>query len=589
MCGIVGIVAHNAVEVEHLEQLCAVMAHRGPDDAGVQLWPPQAVGLGHRRLSIIDLSAQGRQPMTNEDETVWVVFNGEIYNFHDLRRELTARGHQLRTQTDTEVVVHAYEEWGADCVQRFRGMFAYAVWDARLRQLVLTRDRFGVKPLFYYWDGARFLFASEIKALLAHPAVRRDLDASALWDYFTYLYIPTPKTAYTYIRQVLPAHIVTFQEDVIQQREYWDIDFTTRRFAPGEAVEAVTEKLGETIRTHLVADVPVGVLLSGGIDSSAVTAFGAPHQPLKTFSIDFDVSAHSEARYARSVARHLQTDHTETVVSREALHGAEEHIINWYDQPFADASALPTFCVSRLARQQVKVALSGDGGDELFGGYPRYHDWMSLRWHDAIPLALRRTVFSSLLMPLLGRCSSLPKIHGLIVRSRAELLGRDPVAQYGVMMGRLLPYQKPLVLPPDLVEQFRDYDDFWLMRRYWREDLDPWTRLQYLDLKTYLPNDILTKVDRASMATSLEVRVPLLDHELAELVASLPTALRYDKNILRQAVRPLLPQEVVERPKKGFSIPLHEWLPQRQTPRHRSLSGLGLWTLSVFEAWRDRL
>jgi asparagine synthase (glutamine-hydrolysing) len=589
MCGIVGIVARDASDVMRLEELCATMTHRGPDDAGVQLWPSQAVGLGHRRLAIIDLSARGRQPMTNEDETVWVVFNGEIYNFQDLRCELIARGHRLRTETDTEVVVHAYEEWGPDCVRRLRGMFAYAVWDARTRQLVLARDRFGIKPLFYYWDGTRFLFASEIKALLTHPAVRRELDQSALWDYFTYLYVPAPKTTYTYIRQVLPAQLVIFREDAVQLQEYWDIDFTARPLAPEEAVAALTEKLSETVRAHLVADVPVGVLLSGGIDSSAVAAFGVQHQPLKTFSLDFDVPAYSEGEYARSVARHLRTDHTETVLSRETLRNAEERVVNFYDQPFADASALPTFCVAHLARQQVKVALSGDGGDELFGGYRWYQDWMSLRRHDRIPLALRRAVFSSLLVPLLGRCSSFPKVHGLIVRSRAELLGRDPIAQYGVMMGRILPYQKPLVLPEDLVKQFHGYDDFWLMRRYWREDLDPWSRLQYLDIKTYLPNDILTKVDRASMATSLEVRVPLLDHELAELVASFPPELRQDKDILRRAVRPLLPQEILERPKKGFSTPLNEWLSHRQAHRHRSLSGLGLWTMSVFEAWKDQL
>jgi asparagine synthase (glutamine-hydrolysing) len=603
------------------------LAHRGPDDSGCYLDPARRAGLGFRRLSIIDLSPSGHQPMTDEDGRLWLVYNGEIYNYQALRKELIACGHEFRSTSDSEVILHGFQEWGPAVVKRLRGMFAYALWDAQAGELHAARDRLGIKPFIYYWDGKRFMFGSEIKALLAAPGVDADIDRSALWDYFTYLNVPTPKTAYRHVRKLPPAHTLRFDGQALKVEEYWDVEFGDWRLEIGDSrlptadrrpptanlqspisnlqspisnlqlpitnyqslVEPLRDKLRDAVQAHMIADVPVGLLLSGGLDSSSVAAFAREShgQPIRTFSIGFDVAAHDETAYARLVAERFGTQHHERVVARDSLEAALELVCRTYDEPFADASGIPTYHVSALAREHVKVALSGDGGDEIFAGYKWYRAWLDLRKHDSVPLAVRDLAYNRIGLGVLGPLAGLPKVPGLIGRMQMDLAGLPPLEQYGTLMSRIRPYQKARLLP-DLAREFREYDDYWHFRRYWRDELDPISRMQYLDIKTYLPDDILTKVDRASMANSLEVRVPLLDHELVECVAAMPPQARWDKRILREAMRGLLPDEILTRSKKGFSAPLLDWL-KPETHNGVRLGGLAQWAVKVEGKWKERM
>ncbi len=590
MCGIIGTINwHPSPNIEDITRATNAIAHRGPDDAGY--WIDTNVALGFRRLSIIDLSVAGRQPMPNEDKTLRLVFNGEIYNYLAQRKALIQRGHVFRSHTDSECVLHGYEEWGGRIVEQLRGMFAFALWDQRNRTLTLARDRLGIKPLYYYWDGRRFAFASEIKALITLPQIDLITDDSALWDYLTYLYIPCPKTIYEHIRQVPPGFTVTYQAgEQPQLAQYWDIhdwgapvqctDYST---LPewSTAVKAVHNKLCEAVEMHLLADVPVGLLLSGGLDSSTVAALAtaAAPTPLKTFSIGFDVDEHTELPYARKVASHFRTEHFDRICSSGSLEESLQRMLELYDQPFADSSGIPTLAVSELAATQVKVVLSGDGGDEVFAGY---------KWHRAYlarpdPSRIQQWVYKSILMPALQGIASWPKVTGLIGRYRLDVHGETSADRYGALLSRVKRFQKPRLLP-ELARAFHDYDDYWHYRKYWREELDPISRIQYVDLKTYLPDDILTKVDRASMATSLEVRPPLLDHELVELVAKLPPEFRFGKRVLRAAIAQQLPAEIISRPKKGFSAPMLHWLqPVRRNGTR--LGGLARWSMELLDAW----
>lgn len=510
------------------------MTSRGPDDAGMEI--RNGTGLGHRRLSILDLSPAGHQPMCNEDRSVWVVFNGEIYNFAELRRELEGLGHRFVSNSDTEVIVHGWEAWGERCVERLRGMFAFAVWDDRRRVLFLARDRVGIKPLFYYWDGRTLAFASELKALRQCPDLDLAVDPTALFDFLTYLYIPAPKTAYKNVRKLEPGHRLLFDGRRLHAERYWDWNFAPRPITERKAVEELRALLAETVRLHLVSDVPLGVLLSGGVDSSAVAAFAGP---VMTFSIGFDVAEHSETAFARAVAGRFGTRHVESTVALAEGKRLLDWMVEWYDEPYYDTSAIPTYLVCREARRHVTVALSGDGGDEVFGGYTHYTRFRRLMAWDVLPKALRR----------------------LVPGRSGERLRLDPLERYAFLMGGMVEHEKARV--PGLAK-FKDYDALWSFRRFWREDLDVPTRLQYLDAKTYLPDDILTKVDRASMAVSLEVRPPLLDHRLMEFVATLPTHVRLKggrlKYLLKKALEGLLPEEILTRKKKGFSVPLRTWL-----------------------------
>ncbi len=571
-------------------------AHRGPDDSGVYCNADRRLGFGFRRLAIIDLSPSGHQPMSNEDGSLWIVFNGEIYNYPALRKELVRAGHEFRSASDTEVILHGYEEWGERLLQRLRGMFAFAIWNETNQSLFIARDRLGIKPLHYYWDGERFAFASELKSLLTLPYLRTDLDHSALWDYFTYLYIPTPKTVYKFIRKLPPAHFLKFNGHEPEIIEYWDVTgWGVSTLTRPEAAEAVREKLFETTKVHLIADVPVGILLSGGLDSTAVTAAavkgqppsalnGAGGLPFQSFSIGFDVPEHSELEYAQIAAEAFGTVHRTRIVSQGNLAEALTQMVTLFDEPFAETSGLPTLVVSQLAAEHVKVVLAGDGGDETLAGYFKYWRWLELAAQDRGSPALRKLIFDDVALNLFKPLAGLPKMQAVINLANLDVRGKDGVDRYGAIISSIKTYQKPKLLP-DLAREFRGYDDYWHLRRYWRDDLDPLSRLQYVDLKTYLPDDILTKVDRASMAASLEVRVPLLDHEWVELTASLPSEFRFRKAIFREALAGILPEPILSRRKKGFSSPMLNWQ-KAETRNGARLGGAALWAAQVYDAWK---
>ena len=607
MCGIVGLIRSDSlVEAITLTQMRDRLAHRGPDDAGLWISGNQQVGLAHRRLSIIDLSPAGHQPMSNEDGTVWIVYNGEVYNYTDLKHRLEGLGHRFRSNSDTETIIHAYEQWGVKCFSELRGMFALALWDERQQQLLLARDHTGIKPLLYYWDGKTFAFASEIKAFWALEGLDRSLDRSAIFDYLTYLYVPAPKTAYQYIRKLQPGHYLTFDGKDLTLAQYWDVPLEQdNSLDETHAVRLVQEQLADAVGMNMVSDVPVGVFLSGGLDSSTVVAHMTKltQEPIRTFSIGFDVPEHSETAYARVVAEAFHTDHYERIVGRESVQELLSKMVSLYDEPYCDGSAMPTFQVSEMARKQVKVVLSGDGGDEVFAGYRWYDRWLrqqAVSHH--IPQWLQRNVLA-----LVGRVWP-ASMRGARAKHFLEGLAYDPLAQYARQLELFTPVEKRQLLGEEWAAEFADYDDYWYFRQYWHTELDPITRLQYLDLKTYLPDDILTKVDRASMAVGLEARPPLLDHLLIEAVFRVPWAIRFrnaeKKHLLKQAMNGILPVQILTRGKKGFSSPLIEWMAAerswvddflRRSPRlihpavlesiSRYAWGPKYWALLVLEEW----
>jgi asparagine synthase (glutamine-hydrolysing) len=599
MCAIVGKIQSNTrVDRTVIEKMRDAMTHRGPDDAGLWLNENGTVALGHRRLSIIDLSAAGHQPMANEDNSIWVVFNGEIYNFQSLRSELIGAGHVFRSNTDTEVIIHAYEQWGIESVKRFRGMFAYALWDDRRRRLVLVRDRLGIKPLFYSMSDDNFSFASELKALCLDPDISKEFDETAIYDFFTYRYIPTPKTVFRDIRKLPPAHFAVLENNKLAIHSYWDLSVTSvSKVSELEAIDRVQQKLKESTELHMIADVPVGVMLSGGLDSSTLLALSSQttKEALHTFSIGFDVARHSETQFARIVAERYGSQHHELTVTKDMAQALEQQVIDLYDEPYADSSAIPTYLVSELARKNVKVALSGEGGDEVFGGYSWYDLWWRMKAVDRIPLSIRRlAAFPAKFLP-----------DGTKGKWTIESAALNPIERYGKFISAFSRADKRNLLAPAFYQRFDGYDDYWYFRKHWREDLDPFTRMQYLDLKTYLNDDILTKVDRASMAVSLEARVPLLDHELIETVFSLPVDLRnsggHQKYLFRKAIKNLLPEEILNRGKRGFSIPLYEWLKSpnardlepifdngyisKELLRSGKVTGSDLWPFIAFGRW----
>jgi len=566
MCGIAGIYHFGAssapVEQRLLTAMASSLIHRGPDEEGVYI--DRNVGLAHRRLRIIDLSS-GRQPLSNEDGTVWISFNGEIYNYPGLRRSLEGKGHTFRTNTDTEAIVHLYEEYGERCVEQLRGMFAFAIWDATRRQLFLARDRVGIKPLYYYHDGRTFLFASEIKALLAHPAVSPTIDPCALDDYLTYLYVPGPKSIYQQIRKLQPGSTMTVSEAGCRERIYWDLSFEPRRgLTEADYAQGLVEKLRETVAVHLASDMPLGAFLSGGLDSSAVVGMmaGLIDQPVITSSIGFREAGFDELPYARAVAGRFQTRAHEKIIEASAAKILDP--LTWhFDEPFADSSMIPTYYVSQAAREHVTVCLSGDGGDENFAGYRRYRfDRMENRLRAVMPGAIREPLFG-----LLGRLC--PKADWLPRPFRAKTLltnlSLSPERGFFHTMSWFTPQMKRALYGETLRKTLDGYDAFSVMQPHFdrTRGWDPLSRIQYVDIKTYLVDDILTKVDRASMAHALEVRVPLLDHEFMEYAAAIPASLKLrrgrGKHIFKQALRGLLPPDVIDRPKMGFSIPLAEW------------------------------
>jgi asparagine synthase (glutamine-hydrolysing) len=563
MCGIAGIVTWEKgreIASPSIHQMCETIVHRGPDDEGIYV--KGGVGLGMRRLSIIDV-AGGHQPVHNEDKTVWIVFNGEIYNFPELRRDLEKLGHQFYTNTDTEVIVHLYEDFGSSCVKKLRGMFAFAIYDERKRSVLLARDRLGIKPLQYAWHDGQLLFGSEIKAILAVVPELAQVNAAALREFFCFGYIPDPNTAFTNIRKLPPGHLIEFSAEHPEPRisQYWNLPSfgTLTPTSEEECLQEMETRLAEAVRIRLIADVPLGALLSGGTDSSIVVALmaRASSKPVKTFSIGFKDAAFNESLYAKVVSEKFRTDHHELIVEPH-VEATLNKLTTSLEEPFGDSSMLPTYFVSCLARQHVTVALSGDGGDELFAGYDRYAVHVKNRRFDQIPQWVgqryRKQVHSRLPIAMRGRRflynASLPWDD----RYLDSISFVSGVEHYSHLLS----------------SDFRngDRNDSWDSFRSYLEQApaqDDLSRILYLDTKTYLAGDILTKVDRMSMATSLEVRVPILDHIFLEWVTGLPITFKLHghqrKYIFKKLARKLgIPATVVHRPKQGFAIPLVHWM-----------------------------
>jgi asparagine synthase (glutamine-hydrolysing) len=565
MCGICGIFEFDRmtdIPNDAVHRMNQTMIHRGPDDGGVFVGP--GVGLGHRRLSIIDL-AGGHQPMSNEDGTIWVLLNGEIYNYPELRAELLQRGHKFATKSDTEAIVHLYEDFGEDCFTRLRGMFAIAIWDPKNRKVVLARDRVGKKPLFYAADKARILFGSELKALLAGVSLSREIDELALSDYFSFGYVPAPKTIYRSVRKVMPGHFLVASASGIRETRYWDLSFNKLENKSEEDWgEQLRHELSEAARVRLMSDVPLGAFLSGGIDSSAVVAMmsNLMQRAVTTCSIGFKEARFNEAEYALLVSKLFSTDHHVETVEPDAVEIVDK--LAWhYDEPFADSSAIPTYYVSKIARRHVTVALGGDGGDENFAGYRRYKlDYYENRLRNRVPAGLRRSVFGPL-----GRLYPPLAWAPRVFRAKAtfESLSRTPLEGYFNSISYFRPNDKQRLFTSDFKASLGNYDSIEVFRHYYdRADTDdPLSKIQYVDIKTYLTDDILTKVDRASMAVSLEVRAPMLDHKFMELAASIPSSLKLrngtGKYMLKKALEPTLPHEILYRQKQGFAIPLGDW------------------------------
>lgn len=569
MCGIAGIFdtrGKRPIDRDLLARMTDALEHRGPDDRGLHFTP--GVGLGHRRLSIIDLSPLGHQPLFNEDGTVCVTFNGEIYNFPELVDRLQALGHTFRSRCDTEVIVHAWEEWKEDCVQHFNGMYAFAVWDETNQTLFLARDRFGEKPLYYsLLDDGQFVFASELKALLVHPSVRRDLDPCAVADYFSYGYVPDPRTIYRGVMKLPPAHSLMLQRGKAAPapHAYWDVAFHVgEQRSEAELCEELIERLRKVVGMRMMADVPLGAFLSGGVNSSAVVAMmsSLSQKPVNTCSISFDDRAYDESQFAQKVAEQFHTNHFSRMVAADDF-DLLDRLVTFYDEPFADSSALPTYRVCALARERVTVALSGDGGDEIFAGYRRYY------WHQhedsvrsLLPSFLRRPVFG-LMGAVYPKMDRAPR--WLRAKATLQNLGRDSASAYFNSVSVVPEAVRQRLFSSSTRRDLHGYEPIEVLRQHMAraQTDDGLSQIQYADLKTYLPGDILTKVDRASMAKSLEVRVPLLDHDLVQWVATLPSSIklkgREGKYIFKKALEPHLPNDVLYRPKMGFAVPLKAW------------------------------
>ncbi len=584
MCGIVGVWdsrGSRLIERSVLVRMNQTQHHRGPDETGLHLAP--GVGLGHKRLSIIDL-ATGQQPLFNEDGSVVVVYNGEIYNYGELIPELTALGHVFRTRSDTEVIVHAWEAWGEDCVNRFRGMFAFALWDARQETLFLARDRLGVKPLFYAQlpDGM-VLFGSELKSLMSHGSLGREIDPRSVEDYFALGYVPEPRTIFTSAHKLAPGHTLCLRrgQAAAQPRRYWDVQFTgANQISAVDAQAELVERLRESVRLRMISEVPLGAFLSGGVDSSAVVAMmaGRSAEPVNTCSISFEDPSHDEAVFAQQVADQYKTHHFVDRVETDDF-DLIDTLAALYDEPYADSSAIPTYRVCQLARKHVTVALSGDGGDESFGGYRRYRLHLGEeRMRAAVPLAVRQPLFGTLgrLYPKADRA---PRF--LRAKSTFQALARNSVDAYFHSVSIFRDDMRDALFSPAFKVRLGGYKAVEVFRGHAQRANtdDPLSMIQYLDMHTYMIGDINTKVDRASMAHALEVREPLMDHALVEWVASLPSNLKMrdgeGKWLLKKAMEPHLPNNILYRPKMGFAVPLARWFrgPLRQRVRAALLEG----------------
>ncbi|MFQ6082106.1 MAG: asparagine synthase (glutamine-hydrolyzing) [Candidatus Aminicenantia bacterium] len=568
MCGICGIYRLGSQDPLNnkilmlTQKMCQTLVHRGPDDEGY--YSDEKIALGMRRLSIIDL-VTGHQPIHNEDKTIWIVFNGEIYNFPELRKQLIKRGHKFYTNSDTETIVHLYEEEGESAVSKLNGMFAFALWDKKKKILLLARDRLGIKPLHFLEQGNKFIFASEIKSILTTD-YRRELDFNALSKYFTFEYIPAPQTIFKGIKKLLPGQMIIIKEDKVKIKSYWDVKYEYSNSKDESFyTEQIYEKLKESVKKRLISDVPLGVFLSGGIDSSTITLLMSQvtNSEIKTFSIGFEEESFNELKYARKMADYLGTEHQEFVVRSEMVKELVPVLMEYIDEPLADASIIPTYIISKLAREYVTVALAGDGGDELFAGYDTYKAYQVARYYRKVPKFIRDLIIK--------------KVANFLPASRKRLsfefkakkfisgIGYPPEIANYIWWGAYNPLEKEKLFSKELKSLINEDPFspvfFHLKNHQPNNMLD---RLGYLDIKLYLQDDLLVKVDRMSMANSLEIRVPFLDHTFVEFATSIPHYLKLKglttKYILKKTMRPFLPAEILDRKKIGFDIPLGVWI-----------------------------
>lgn len=567
MCGISGIFnifQSSPIDKNILQTINNAQSHRGPDDEGYFI--DQYVGLAHRRLSIIDLSG-GHQPVFNETESVCVVFNGEIYNFKPLVIELSELGHQFKTLSDTEVIVHAWEEWGVNCVERFQGMFTFALWDIQQQQLLIARDRLGKKPLYYtQTQKGQFIFGSELKVLLAHPDIDKTLRHEMAEEYLMYGYIPDPYTAYKNIFKLNPAHYLLLAPGSnINPIQYWDLPAPQTTMSWAETQDSLIEQLKEAVQIRMLADVPLGAFLSGGVDSSAIVAMMAQLQddPINTCAIGFNEKSFDETEYANQLAHRYNTNHISKIVSAEDDYELIDSLTDVYDEPFADSSALPTYRVCQLARESVKVALSGDGGDEIFAGYRRHRLQMAEEnLRSKLPYSFRKPVFGTL-GKVYPKADWAPQF--LRAKTTFQSLAMNTVEAYANTMSRLRADQRKLLFKSDYLKQLNGYSGLEIIKQHAENTPtdDPLKMIQYLDIKTWLPGDILTKIDRASMANSLETRAPLLDHKFMEWAFAIQSSDNIHGNqgkyAFKKALEPYVDENILYRPKMGFSIPLSDW------------------------------
>jgi asparagine synthase (glutamine-hydrolysing) len=627
MCGICGVSSpggETRPELSVLEAMSKSIAHRGPDDDGT--FVGAGVGLAARRLSIIDLPG-GHQPVHNEDRSIWIVFNGEIYNHERLRDLLAKLGHRFATRSDTETIVHAYEEFGDECVKYLNGMFAFAIWDGPARRLFLARDRFGIKPLYYTVLGDELVFGSELKSILQHPKVERRIDVVALNEYLSFEYVPTPRTIFKGIRKLPPGHTLSFSARGLRLEKYWDIRLSKSERRPPvswrDYQTRLRQELEDAVSREMVSDVPVGVLLSGGVDSSAVAAMMRRRatSTVQSFAIAFEEKSFDESRYARLVAERLGLAHHELTVTSSMMAELVPRLMDILDEPFADSSIVPTYFLSRFAREHVKVVLGGDGGDELFAGYPTLKAHRLIEYYERfVPFFLR----AGIVPKAIARLPVSKDNISFDFKARRFISGRGvPVAsRHHRWLGSFVPQEKRSLFVPELVQDDVDTYEVAYEHQMRCDAQETMNQLLYLDQKLYLEGDILAKVDRASMATSLEVRVPLLNHTLAEYVAEVPHELKLrglkSKFLFKKAMEGILPAEILKRPKKGFNVPVAYWIGgslkelvrdqlsseklkregffepayverllrehEQGVRDHRKL----LWTLLVFELWQEK-
>jgi len=569
MCGICGRLNFSQaqpVSEADIRRMCAVIRHRGPDDEGIYV--NRNVGIGMRRLSIIDLAA-GQQPIPNEDGTVWIVFNGEIYNYREIRHELEQKGHRFKTNSDTETILHAYEEYGEACPEKLNGMFGFAIWDGGLNRLFMARDRIGIKPLYYYVSQDCLIFGSELKSILQMSDVPRRVNPPALNNFLTFEYIPAPLSIFQDIYKLEPGHSLLWDNGKINIRNYWSLRFGSAGKSEEELCEELVSILQNSVKIRLMSEVPLGAFLSGGIDSSTIVGLMSRemNQPVKTFSIGFEDSTYNELKYARVIAKKFHTEHHEFMIKPDAVDLTEKLVKNFVDEPFGDTSLFPTYLVSKMARDYVTVVLSGDGGDELFGGYDTYIANRIGKIYHSMPRLLRKYVIEQ----GLAQIPPTQKKKGLINRAKRFVEGANlpPDLQHTRWMIYLSEQERNLLYSPDLQAQLKTHDAYDFIRRYFQAapSQDELAQQQYVDIKTWLVDDILVKVDRMSMATSLEARVPFLDHRVVEFSATVPSRLKLaglshpkTKYILKKAMHNILPNEIIYRGKEGFSIPIKNWL-----------------------------